>query len=238
MPDDKAAVTPEQEAQLRRLLADARHDEPIPVDVAARLDRVLHQLASEGPDTWPGADVVDLAARRRRRVTGLLVAAAAVVVVGVGVAKVVGTRDGGADSSAAGSAAQDRSSASDESQAESDSSQPPLVGAPTSKGTLGDVPVKPVRVGSKTFAADVLRYQHRRGVASGGESISGPGILTLAPGFACEPADWGVGRLLAAYYDGTPAVLAYRARTGDTQAVDLLQCGSGDLLRSTVLRMP
>ena len=93
---DERDLTPEQEARVARLLADARADEPIPAEVAARLDRVLAGMAGEqiaGPDQ-PVAPVIDIAARRRRRVRTLLVAAAAVVVAGVGIGQVVGPQSG------------------------------------------------------------------------------------------------------------------------------------------------
>ena len=76
--------------EVRHLLGDARHDEPIPTDVADRLDRVLAQLAAGEPVPADGgsaerAPVVDLATQRRRaRGRNLLIAAAAVVAVGVG----------------------------------------------------------------------------------------------------------------------------------------------------------
>src|SRR5690242_21244414 len=72
--------------QVRRLLAEARHTEPMPDDVAARLDGVLADLR-EAPAVTPPAD--GLAARRRRRTArNWLLAAAAVVVLGVGVNQV------------------------------------------------------------------------------------------------------------------------------------------------------
>lgn len=78
---------------VRRLLADARHDEPVPDDVAARLDDTLAALVAERASSpspsaeavAPVAEVVDLAARRRRRVTQFVAAAAVVVVAGVGI---------------------------------------------------------------------------------------------------------------------------------------------------------
>lgn len=85
------------DSEVRRLLAEARHTEPVPADVAARLDRVLADLSAarhrvpdtdqqvEPATTATTAPVADLAARRRRRATTLLVAAAAVVAVGVGI---------------------------------------------------------------------------------------------------------------------------------------------------------
>src|SRR5215218_10271549 len=74
-----------EDARIRALLADARHTEPMPADVAARLDRVLEELAQ---DRAPIAPVIDLA-RRRRTAAKLLVAAAAVVVAGVGAGQVL-----------------------------------------------------------------------------------------------------------------------------------------------------
>lgn len=67
---------PDPDEAVRRLLADARHDEPVPADVVARLDATLADLLSTR------VPVVDLAARRRRRVAGAVLAAASVVVIG------------------------------------------------------------------------------------------------------------------------------------------------------------
>ncbi|WP_310961774.1 hypothetical protein [Nocardioides terrisoli] len=92
----------EDDARVRALLADARTDEPMPADVAARMDDVLAGLAagrsSAGAQHTPSATepaterttrggtgrgtVVPL----RRRVLGGLVAAAAVVAIGGGIA--------------------------------------------------------------------------------------------------------------------------------------------------------
>ena len=60
-------LTPEQESAVRRLLAEARHDAPIPTDVADRLDTVLAGLTRDEPGSPGVAPVIDLAARRRRR---------------------------------------------------------------------------------------------------------------------------------------------------------------------------
>ena len=53
-------LTPAQDEEVRRLLAGARHDTPMPPEVVDRMDRVLDDLAAE-----PGraAPVVDLATR-------------------------------------------------------------------------------------------------------------------------------------------------------------------------------
>ena len=54
-------------------------------------------------------------------------------------------------------------------------------------------------------------------------------------GFACKSAAWGRGVLVAVRYDGAPAFVAFRMPMGETQVVDVLQCGTGDTLRSTTL---
>lgn len=264
MSDHDPEVTPEQEARLRRLLAGARHAEPVPDDVAARLDRVLEQLSAEERDPEAHRPVVALAARRRRRARGLLVAAAAVVVVGVGVGQVVTTGSGGDASETASTAesgaladelagpedaggpeeadgledsagASSDSSRSTESFGSGESDSAPygaLEPAPTyAKGS----PRPPVRLTEQAFAKQALRFRTRPGVRSRPTSVVPGEALSRAETFVCDTADWGAGRLLAALYDGVPAVLAYRPVTGETQTADLLRCGTGEVLRSTVL---
>lgn len=94
-------LSPAQTEAVRRMLADARHTEPIPADVARRLDSTLAKMASarvpgepdsstdSENDALPAAPVVDLASRRRRRAASLLVAAAAVVALGVSLPQVL-----------------------------------------------------------------------------------------------------------------------------------------------------
>ena len=96
MPDERD-LTPEQEARVARLLADARVERAD----ARRRSPPASTGCSSGmagehvvrPGEVP-APVVDLAARRRRRVVTLLAAAAAVVVAGVGVGQLVDNRNG------------------------------------------------------------------------------------------------------------------------------------------------
>jgi len=85
-------LTPDQHDDVRRALAEARHTDPIPADVAARLDRVLDDLGDERSAATESAhSVVSLEARRRRRhATRMLVAAAAVVVGGFSINAIVG----------------------------------------------------------------------------------------------------------------------------------------------------
>ncbi len=241
---DERDLTPEQEARVARLLADARVQEPMPPEVAARLDRVLEGMAGEhvlGPDEVP-APVVDLAARRRRRVVTLLAAAAAVVVAGVGVGQLVDNQSGddadtnsavNADDEGGGVGADQRSEAAPQDQA-APSEAPPLT--EDQVRALGE----PKKMTAGSFAAQVRSLQDQPGVRTDASSGMMRGRDLAAPemDFSCGPADYGVGKLMAVRYNGMPAVLAYRPPKGNTQVVDLLQCGSGDLVRSTTIPLP
>lgn len=219
---DDPDLTPEQETRVRRLLTDARHAEPIPEDVVARLDRVLAQLAvDEGDDT---GRVVSLAARRRRRVGSLLVAAAAVVMVGIGLGQLMGGPDEGSDNLASTDAG------------------PAMREAPEGAGAATpDAPTyalkTPVPIRPQTFSQDVSRLQRLTGSLRGAAPELGA-TSTDDNVFACRPAAWGAGTFVPVTYDGEPGVLVLRRVTGDTQVVDLFQCGSPDPLRSITLPAP
>jgi len=263
---DDPDVTPDQEAQLRRLLADARHGEPIPVDVASRLEAVLEQLGAEGTHGVDPTPVIDLGARRRRLVGGLLVAAAAVVVAGLGIGQIVAPDDQADSSTAAASAdapqeesagAADRALADLSAEAGALPDGPVAPEAKDSDATADDVQEStaqqysvappgldepasangqpPVRLTKRTFAEAVGRIRNRPGVVSTARSRTSSAQLTRSPAFICPTDAWGPGTLFAAFYDATPAVLAFRPQQGRTQTAELLQCGSGQVLRSIVL---
>ena len=116
----ESPLDPAEDERIRRLLADARHTEPMPEAVVARLDRVLSGLSDDRTERAERADraeVVDLMARRRRTVGQLLVAAAAVVAVGFGITQVLpdmgGSSDGDAQETTAGGAAADSADGGD-----------------------------------------------------------------------------------------------------------------------------
>ncbi|MBW8751879.1 MAG: hypothetical protein JF565_10710 [Propionibacteriales bacterium] len=91
--------------EIRGLLADARVSEPVPTDVAARLDATLAALKDQARTHQDRSSVVSL---RRRTVGRVLAAAAAVVLIGAGGFSIVrnaGDGSSNADSAAAGSAA-------------------------------------------------------------------------------------------------------------------------------------
>jgi hypothetical protein len=110
-PDERAFDDPAHD-EIRRLLSEARVTDPVPADVAARLDASLASLREERIAEGRAANVVQL----RRRITRVLVAAAVVVVVGggaVGIANLprTGSGDSNASADSAGSSTLDQGSA-------------------------------------------------------------------------------------------------------------------------------
>jgi hypothetical protein len=231
LPDSRAEflhespLDPATDARVRRLLADARHDEPMPADVVARLDRVLDGLATERA---PAAPVVELA-RRRRTAAKLLVAAAAVVVAGVGVGQVLPNLggSGGSDTqeTSAGGAAADQA-APEAAPLDGDSSS-----RTASSGAAEPNPANAARIRSNHFGPDVRRI--RDGLDDGDAKN-----FSAAPGASCLVAPVGPGTVLAATYDAAAAALVLRPPTGDTQVVDLYLCGQDTPLRSITLTTP
>lgn len=240
--------TAAEAAEVTRALREARHEEPVPADVVARLEETLAGLRAEGASSSDAGGVPSLTARRRstaerrHRVRTMLVAAAAVVVVGVGVDQVVNSGGSSGGQDAAGSAAEPEAAAAD-------SSAPPRQ-APTQVAG---------RVSADRFARDARALsaggaQDRLGPRSGAQAppqalgsgssasesqdqskAAEPGASSSTSSVACGPAAWGPGRLVLVHFQGDLAVLAYRKPTGDTMVVDLLECGSGQVLRTTTL---
>ncbi|MEI5673413.1 MULTISPECIES: hypothetical protein [unclassified Nocardioides] len=263
MTDDR--LDPEREADVRRLLAGARYDEPVPDDVAARLDRVLAELVAEGPPEMVADQhrTIDLAAqRRRRRVRRLLVAAVAVGVIGVGLGQVglpSSSQDDMDGSSAGGSAAD---SGGDSAEAEADgpaaAAEAPSAleeASPLERDAPLALTAEPLVVDDEDFASEaqlkslrrttlqdldaILSQDARSSTApESDESRSTEGYAATPTWFTCKPGPFGAGRLVAVQYDGQPAVLAVRPSTGDSAVVELLRCGSGAVLRSATVPVP
>ena len=240
-PDDPSGhppdLTPAETERVRRLLASARHTEPMPADVAARLDRTLAELTAQDRElrTLPAVSTLE-SRRRRRRATRLLVAAAAVVAVGVGAGPVLSGLGGGSDGDAGSSSestADRRAGAAGEDG--SPEGQPAPAETPGGAAADGegdhqrDTPALP-RVGAATFASDA-------------EAVRASGVLrgdapTGSLGLDHCGEDAGPGQRAVVRYAGRPAVLVYRAPEADGQRVDLYRCGSDALLRSAVLGVP
>jgi len=215
--------------QVRRLLADARHDEPMPDDVADHLDRVLADLQGE-PRRTP--DPIDLAARRRRRIArNVLVAAAAVVVVGVGISRVdlAGDADGGGSSDSAASApesaARDDESGGDAAGLNSLAKGRPLVLSPE------DFDRQARSLSLHPRLASLADLSQTDGYSA--DMDAGQGALA-ARAWCIDPA-WGDGEMIPVRYDGERGVLVLRDPVGGTRDADLYLCGDSDPTRSTTV---
>jgi hypothetical protein len=254
-------LTPEQEDAVRGLLAQARHDGPVPGEVAARLDQVLEGLVADAEvddlevfESGGPAAVTELAGvRRRRRNAGrLLLAAAAVLIGGVAVGQSLGGVSGDGDD--AGSAdstlaeaprdsadraqeeAETASGGGDSLPDESDGSV-----APEAANLLESVRA-PLALTSDNFATDVQR-ELARTAAQRRQAANADfdGVLAYAAtnsAFKCADGVYGEGATLPAYYDAEEAVLVLRRPRAGIQRVDLLTCGTAVQLNSVELPAP
>lgn len=206
------------EDQVRRLLADARHEEPVPADVAARLDGVLADLRAESRRT-PVAD--DLAARRRRRTArNLLVAAAAVVVAGVGISQ-VDLGSSGDDSAGSTSADAPESSA-----LRSDAGAQNELAAPHPR---------PLVLRSEDFDRQVRRLRPGATLDPLPESLTDSSAGDLAGADWCDDPAWGGGERLPVRYDGMRGVLVLRTPVDGSRVADLYLCGETTPTRSVTI---
>ena len=232
-------LTPQQEEHVRRLLAEARHDEPVPAEVVDRLDRVLADLPRDRPGTGGLAPVIDLAARRRRRnAAALLAAAAAVIVAGFAIGQVIDVGASSDDDSAGGGSAAapaDRDAEKQELGSGDDSATATDGGAdevPSEASGSGN-PV-PLRLTSSNLEQDLTR-QLKRYTSSHSDAPAAPGAFAAV---GCEPGaagKYGLGELFPALYDGEPAVLVLRPAAGQTQRADVLACGTATELDSATV---
>lgn len=231
------AESPEIE-EVRRLLADARHTEPMPDDVVARMDDViagLRDTPAEHPAAAVEADnVVPLAVHRRRRAAGMLVAAAAIVVGGVVVAENLPQSSSPSAESAGASAAQDNNQNDQNgSTVPQKSPKPHLFGNENSARGGLDAVLNAGRlvVHPRRFSLDALAGRQLLHRATPDSAIS-PGLAR------CASIPAGDGTVLRATYRQAPAALVYRRASGGSQVVDLYVCGSRRPIRSATLPAP
>ena len=218
-----------EDEQVRRLLADARHTDPLPPDVAERLDGVLADLRADRPLRPTVTDLA--AARRRRRARTMLLAAAAVVVVGIGIGQLNGggAGDDEADSAtSAGSADAGGSAATEREQSEATDG---LLGGDAEEAPEPTSEVAG-RVTSENFGAKALRLRQQRAVLDRDQDSAAFEYQAKA---RCIRGDAGAGATVPIRYDGSPAVLVYRTPRGDTQVVDLYVCGRDGVVRTITL---
>lgn len=244
-PED-AELSPDHEADVRRLLAEARHTDPVPDAVVARLDRTLAELSQEPVRE---ATVVNLADRRRKAAT-LLIAAAAVLVVGVGLPQLL-SQGGGSESATTADA--EAGADAETAQEAPLGSVPESAQAPTPEN-LDALKKAPLRLNARRFARDAVALQgalrayaaqdgstderSERGDGSGKDSALAFGLDRAARQDICDPGVWGRGRYVAVVYERAPGWVVLRRPQGDSQIVDLFLCGSETAARTVTLPFP
>lgn len=256
-------LTPEQEAAISRLLAEARHDEPIPADVAARLDAVLGDLSADDLEvvgTRPSiGTVTELAGvrHRRRNAARLLLAAAAVVVGGVAIGQNLGDRaTGDADSAQAGDSAglepreDDKAAANaaggsgdDSASAFGEDGGTAAESAPDAGSSDSDDAARlldelntPLDLTADNFEVEVQRNLSAAPGARRSAALSNLDAVASYAAmtlFTCPDGDYGDGARLPAYFDEQEAVLVLRRALAGVQRVDLLECGTAHEIAST-----
>ncbi len=227
-PDELEPADPPEIAEVRRLLSDARHTEPMPDDVAARMNRAIARLGDETPAaaTDPrSGDVVPIAPHRRRRAAALLVAAAAVVVGGVALGPHLPHGNGGSRAGAA-------SAGSDQSLELGNTGNGPTPHAKTSPGYQAETPRIVVR--PRHFSSDALKG---RSLLQRHPAASNDNAQSQAVSRPCVDLPKRVDAV-AAEFRHAPAALVYRRVQNDLQVVDLYVCGTNRPIRSTTLPAP
>lgn len=224
-------LTPGQDDAVRRLLASARHSDPAPPEVVARLDETLASLRSERMQA--PAPIVTLASRRRRTAATALLAAAAVVVLGVGIGQVLpsGTSTDAGSSAGAG----DSAASSDERPATAESGR--ALDAESDSAADAEEKLSDLRMqnGRKTGGPGALTSDS--GLRSQVRALrrASP-TAAYSSGPLCTLADARSGERVPVTFDGVPAVLVFRAPVADRQRVDLFLCGETVPTRSVRLR--
>jgi hypothetical protein len=197
-------MTPEQEEQVRRALADAAVARtPMPPEVAGRLDGVLAELVTARQQGSPTEDAGATGERRARRWSAVLVAAAVVCLVALvapAVLRAVSSGDSGSASSAgaASTAAEGRGSAT------GTPSAPAAPSAGPSRALAQGV-LPPPRLHRATLQRDV-----RRALAAVPALASGSTGLTERQNrrTGCKtPPPAGDTDVVAVLLDGKPATL-------------------------------
>ena len=238
---DAPDLTPEQDA-VRRLLAEVRHDGPVPPAVVGRLDDTLASLVAERAETAAeaSAPVVDLGARRRRTAGIGLLAAAAVVVAGVAIGQGLPQMSGGNDSSAGSAAESDMSTAQEPEGRDSEDSGGADGGSSDSQlapeAMKSTVPSPAAGYPTLSTLAGDLDGELLDLRSVDPERSAEPGVPdTLA---TCDLGGAGPGRRVAAEVDGQAGAVVFRRPSGDLQDVAIYVCGDAVPVRTLTLPAP
>lgn len=218
---------------VRRLLAEARHDEPTPPEVVARLEATLAELQAElqadrvaSAETAP---VIDIGSRRRRLAAIGVMAAAAVVVAGVAVGQVLPQ---GTSSNDGATSAESDAGAGTDLQAD---------GGDSGAGAATE-PAPPEERSGKVEAGSALPEVSLDGdldqTLTSLRSRSTRSAYAADALVACQVGDVGAGRQLLVQVDGQPGLVVFRAPVGARQEADLFVCGDPDPVRTLSLPAP
>lgn len=227
-------MTPEQEEQVRRALADARasHD-PVPPEVVDRLDSRLAELAAERARDGEGQGARPAAAPEpaRRRWPQAVLAAAAVVVVVVGGGFLVRQITSGSTlSTSSGSAAQSQAKAGGAGGGSANSAaSAPDAGRAGPQATHGEAARGPVVVLHRaTLRHDVRGYLDHASLLDRGRTPAGAPSDAPTGGFpaagCATPALAGRDKAVGALLDGRPVTLVLRAPQGGTRVAQVYSC--------------
>jgi hypothetical protein len=228
---------------VRRLLAEARHEGPVPPEVAARLDAALARLVDERQERAENKSraVDELAARRRRkRWTTVLAAAAAVVAVGVA-APQLGTMSASEDSNAgAGTSADAPMSDSEREFAESGPADED--GAGDDAGGSADAPNEESAAALAALPS-IGETTFREDVAGARKLATSPDTLMDARAAACGTVPSQAEQVVLVRYDAAAGSQAgylvfEPAVEAGQQLVTLYVCPGGVPVRSAVVPGP
>ena len=227
-------LTPQHDA-VRRLLAEARHDEPTPPEVVARLETRLAQLQAERTAELTAAagtaPVIDLGSRRRRLAAIGVMAAAAVVVAGVALGQVL--PQGGSSSDSATSAESDTGAGTDTGlRSGGDNSDAGSAMEPTSPEELSG------KVRATEALPEVSLDAELDGALTSLRSQTPASSYAADAVVACRVGDVGRGRRVLVQVDGRPGLVIFRAPTRARQEADLFLCGDPEPLRTLSLPAP
>lgn len=233
-------MTPEQEDEVRRVLAGFGGPEPTPPQVSARLDATLARLveeraADQATDQLADEATDELAVRRHRRWKGALVAAASVAVLGTGIGAVVngiGTSGGDSMTTALDTAGEEAGGRDLAPGLSSDDG-----GGPESAPRAGVEALRDLRgteLSSVTLGQDVRRAARL---------LAGPSMEKAA-----EPEPWMTrcalpdasagDRLAAVRLDGDRATLVLRAPVEGTHVAEIYSCDGLDLVAVRKVPVP
>ena len=230
---------------VRDLLATARVTEPVPTDVAARLDDTLARLKSERLESGDARQPAAVVPLRRRAAPFLAAAAVVAVIGGVAIGQILHGGSGGsantASSDAAGGSSEEQSSAIPRSPQDTARAQAPEGRKYSSHAlpelTSGTFPADAARVmqglsdraptpaAGSPSADDLDQAGSPKSALTAPPVVATPGLLPLQP--SCPGPDAPGAVVVPATLDGRPVALVFRAPSAAAQEVEAWSCDGG-----------